>query len=43
MYVIESDLGQQFLLGRGICGRPKFNMIRHLAKSFVDLFFDRMG
>ena len=39
IYVIESDVGKQFLLGRGISGRPKFNMIRTIAKSFVELFF----
>ena len=42
IYVIESETGQEFLLGRHICGRPKFNMIRYLAKSFVDLFFEQL-
>ena len=43
IYVIESDTGQQFLLGRGISGRPKFNMIRYTAKSFVELFFEQLS
>ena len=42
MYVVESDGGQQFLLGRAICGRPKFNMIRYIAKSFMELFFEQL-
>jgi hypothetical protein len=43
IYVIESDVGQQFLLGREISGRPKFNMIRYIAKSFVELFFEQLN
>lgn len=43
MYVIESDAGQQFLLGREISGRPKFNMIRYIAKSFAELFFEQLS
>ena len=43
IYVIESDVGQQFLLGREISGRPKFNMIRYLAKSFVELFSEQLS
>jgi len=43
IYVIESDAGQQFLLGREISGRPKFNMIRYLAKSFVELFSEQLS
>jgi hypothetical protein len=43
IYVIESDVGQQFLLGREISGRPKFNMIRYIAKSFVELFFEQLS
>jgi hypothetical protein len=43
MYVIESDAGQQFLLGREISGRPKFNMIRYMAKSFVELFSEQLN
>jgi hypothetical protein len=43
IYVIGSDTGQQFLLGRGISGRPKFNMIRYIAKSFVELFFEQLN
>src|SRR4030067_2821813 len=42
IYVIESEVGQQFLLGREISGRPKFNMIRYIAKSFAELFFERL-
>ncbi len=43
IYVIESEVGQQFLLGRGVSGRPKFNMIRYIAKSFVELFFEQLS
>jgi hypothetical protein len=43
IYVIESDVGEQFLLGRGVSGRPKFNMIRYIAKSFVELFFEKLS
>jgi hypothetical protein len=43
IYVIESDVGQQFLLGREISGRPKFNMIRYIAKSCVELFFEQLS
>ncbi len=43
IYVIESAMGEQFLLGRGISGRPKFNMIRYIAKSFVELFSERLS
>jgi hypothetical protein len=42
IYVIESDIGQKFLLGREISGRPKFNMIRYIAKKFVELFFEQL-
>ena len=42
IYVVESDMGQRFLLGRGISGRPKFNMIRYIAKSFMELFFEQL-
>jgi uracil phosphoribosyltransferase len=42
IYVIESNVGQRFLLGREISGRPKFNMIRYIAKSFVELFSERL-
>ena len=42
MYVVESEQGQRFLLGRETCGRPKFNMIRHLAKTFIELFFEKL-
>lgn len=42
MYVVESEVGQGFLLAREVCGRPKFNMIRTLAKSFVELFFEEL-
>jgi hypothetical protein len=43
IYVIESAIGQTFLLGREISGRPKFNMIRYVAKSFVELFFGQLS
>jgi len=43
IYVIESDVGKQFLLGRGISGRPKFNLIRYISKSFVELFFEQLS
>ncbi len=43
IFVIESAMGQQFLLGREISGRPKFNMIRYIAKSFVELFSERLN
>lgn len=43
IYVVESDPGQQFLLGREISGRPKFNLIRYMAKSFVELFFEHLS
>lgn len=42
MYVIESDEGQRFLLGRQVSGRAKFNMIRYIAKSMVELFFQQL-
>ena len=42
MYVVESDIAQQFLLGRGMCGRPKFNAIRYLAKVLIELFFEKL-
>ena len=41
IYVVESEAGQCFLLGREVCGRPKFNMIRYIARSFVELFFEQ--
>jgi len=43
LYVVESETGQNFLLGRGISGRPKFNMIRYLVKAFVQLFFEKLS
>ena len=43
IYVIESDIGQQFLLGREISGRSKFNMIRYIAKFFVELFAEQLS
>jgi hypothetical protein len=42
IYVVESEVGQRFLLGREISGRPKFNMIRYIAKTFVELFFEQL-
>jgi hypothetical protein len=41
IYVVESETGESFLLGRGISGRPKFNMIRYIATSFIELFFEQ--
>ncbi len=43
IYVVESDACRQFLLGREISGRPKFNLIRYIAKSFVELFFEQLS
>jgi len=43
IYVIETDVAQQFLLGRGVSGRPKFNMIRYIAKSFTELFLEQLN
>jgi hypothetical protein len=43
IYAVESDACQQFLLGREISGRPKFNLIRYIAKSFVELFFEQLS
>jgi hypothetical protein len=42
IYVVESEVGQSFLLGREVCGRAKFNIIRTIAKSFVELFFEQL-
>ncbi len=42
IYVVESEVGQRFLLGREMSGRPKFNLIRYIAKSFVELFFEQL-
>ncbi|MBM4338515.1 MAG: hypothetical protein FJ110_03120 [Deltaproteobacteria bacterium] len=42
MYVVESKMGESFLLGRGISGRLKFNMIRYIATSMVELFFEQL-
>jgi uracil phosphoribosyltransferase len=42
IYVVESEVGQRFLLGREICGRPKFNMIRYIAKSFTECFLEQL-
>ena len=43
IYVVESEVSQRFLLGREISGRPKFNMIRYLAKLFIELFFGQLN
>jgi hypothetical protein len=40
---VESEVGKQFLLGRGMSGRPKFNLIRYLAKAIVELFFEQLS
>jgi hypothetical protein len=42
IYVVESEAGQRFLLAREVCGRTKFNMIRTIARSFVELFFEQL-
>ncbi len=42
MYVVESATTQRFLLGRGISGRPKFNLLRHMSKSFIELFYEQL-
>ena len=42
IYVVESEVGQRFLLGREVCGRAKFNMIRTIARSLVELFFEQL-
>jgi hypothetical protein len=41
IYVVESEAGLQFLIGRETSGRPKFNLIRYIAQSFVELFFEQ--
>ncbi|OGP74864.1 MAG: hypothetical protein A2V86_18115 [Deltaproteobacteria bacterium RBG_16_49_23] len=43
IYVVESEMGESFLLGRGISGRQKFNRIRYIASSFVELFFEQLS
>ncbi|MBM4306665.1 MAG: hypothetical protein FJ115_11065 [Deltaproteobacteria bacterium] len=42
MYVVESKMGESLLLGRGISGRLKFNMIRYIATSVAELFFEQL-
>ena len=42
IYVVESEAGERFLLGRELSGRAKFNLIRYVAKSFVEIFFERL-
>lgn len=42
IYVVETEVGQRFLLAREVCGRAKFNMIRTITRSFVDLFFEQL-
>lgn len=42
IYVVESRIGELFLLGRGVSGRPKFNMIRYIAATMVELFFEQL-
>lgn len=43
IYVMESEAAQRFLLGREISGRPKFNLIRSIFKSFVQLTFEQLS
>jgi len=42
IYVVESQIGQQFLLGREKSGRAKFNMVRYLAQSIIPLFLEQL-
>ena len=42
IYVVESEVGRKFLSGREMSGRPKFNLIRYIARSFVELFFEQL-
>jgi len=42
IYVVESRIGETFLLGRGVSGRLKFNMIRYIATLFVELFLEQL-
>ncbi len=42
LYVVESRIGERFLLGRGVSGRPKFNMIRYIAATMIELFFEQL-
>lgn len=42
IYVVESRIGERFLLGRGVSGRPKFNMIRYVAATMIELFFEQL-
>ena len=42
IYVVESKMGESFLLGRGISGRLKFNMIRYIATSVAELFSEKL-
>jgi len=42
IYVVESEIGQRFLLGRETCGRPKFNVIRSIARTIAELFFEKL-
>jgi hypothetical protein len=42
MYIVESAATQRFLLGRGISGRPKFNLLRYISKSFIELFYEQL-
>jgi uracil phosphoribosyltransferase len=43
IYVVESKMGESFLLGRGVSGRLKFNMIRYIATSIAELFFEQLS
>ena len=40
--MVESEAGRKFLSGREMSGRPKFNLIRYLARSFVEFFFEQL-
>lgn len=42
IYVVESRIGESLLLGRGLSGRPKFNLIRYIAATMVELFIEQL-
>lgn len=41
IYIIDSELAQNFLLGREKSGREKFNMIRYIAQSIIPLYIEQ--
>jgi len=42
MYVVESDAGGRLVLGRELCGRQRFNLLRALPRAFADLFCEQL-